>query len=279
MIKLVAILMLALYCASAHAQVVTCASTVATNAQYAACATPSTITAAPVSGSAKILWCSSVVTGGAARTACSTAIWQTWGYMASWSWVLTSYAGWQRFSDVTFSATPPPPPPPPPNPPTNPAANGTTISWGAVTTNTDGSPVTSVTYRIEYGQTDFAQFATTAATSYAFSGLAVGTWQFRVIAISAGGQSIATSAVFFVVIPASQQWLTSATQVYEAVLPLTGSILVRGNPEGSIALGKPCGAQVFLLAGVSYRAITQSDAALGSPTYLDRQHVAACSLQ
>ena len=69
---------------------------------------------------------------------------------------------------------------------------------------------------------------------------------------------------------------TSATRpVYEAVLPVSGSALVRGNQEGAIATGKPCGAEVFN-TGSSYRSIADADAKLASPTYVGRQHVAVC---
>jgi hypothetical protein len=64
--------------------------------------------------------------------------------------------------------------------------------------------------------------------------------------------------------------------VYEAVLPLSGTTLVRGNADGRIAVGKPCGAQVFTEGSTSYRSIANSDAQLNSPTYASRSHVAAC---
>jgi hypothetical protein len=66
--------------------------------------------------------------------------------------------------------------------------------------------------------------------------------------------------------------------VYEAVLNAAGSALVRGNTEGSIQVGKPCGAEVFKISTNSYRAIAESDASLASPTYKGRKHVAICVL-
>jgi hypothetical protein len=64
--------------------------------------------------------------------------------------------------------------------------------------------------------------------------------------------------------------------VYEAVLPLTGTTLVRGNADGKIAVGKPCGSQVFVEGTTSYRSVANSDVQLNSPTYASRNHVAVC---
>lgn len=82
-----------------------------------------------------------------------------------------------------------------------------------------------------------------------------------------------------------QLWVTAknGTQltrpVYEAVLPATGTTLVRGNQEGVAKIGAPCGDEVFKSGTSSYRAIADDDAGLTSPTYRGRKHVAICVLQ
>jgi hypothetical protein len=63
------------------------------------------------------------------------------------------------------------------------------------------------------------------------------------------------------------------------VLPLTGTGLVRGNIEGTVAGGKLCGAQQFLSGTTSYRTVADADVAYNSPTYNGRNTVAVCSLQ
>lgn len=66
--------------------------------------------------------------------------------------------------------------------------------------------------------------------------------------------------------------------IYEAVLNAAGNATVRGNPEGQIPVGKPCGAEVFKVSSNSYRSIAENDGVLDSPTYRGRQHVAICTL-
>jgi hypothetical protein len=74
---------------------------------------------------------------------------------------------------------------------------------------------------------------------------------------------------------------TSATTrpVYEAVLNAAGSVLVRGNAEGTVPVGTTCGAEVFKISTNSYREIPESSAQLASPTYRGRRHVALCVSQ
>lgn len=72
---------------------------------------------------------------------------------------------------------------------------------------------------------------------------------------------------------------TAGEAVSEAVLPLTGTALVRGNDVGTIAVGKPCGAEQFKVGTASWRTITDADAALKSQTYAGRVNVALCTLQ
>jgi hypothetical protein len=77
-----------------------------------------------------------------------------------------------------------------------------------------------------------------------------------------------------------QTWKTTASEsVFEAVLPLSGTALVQGNNLGTIAAGKPCGAEQYKIGTASYRRITDSDAALKSPTYAGRNNTAVCTLQ
>lgn len=84
--------------------------------------------------------------------------------------------------------------------------------------------------------------------------------------------------------PPTQQWrvapIAAGTRpVYEAVLNTAGATLVRGNQEGSVPVGTPCGNELFRLSNNSYRAIADAQAILNSPTYRGRQHAAICRLQ
>jgi len=238
----------------------------------------------------------------------------------------------------------------------------TTLDWAPVTVDVNGQPVSVTGYRVEYGQNNFLQNANTTGTSYTFT-LPVGTWQFRVVALSSSGESMPTNALSTSVVsstappaapsvalsanPAtitagsntSLSWssvhatscsgvgtATSGTttvtpqsttayqqtctglggtatasaivtvnppaqtggwyvapngynsyrSVYEAVLSLSGTKLIRGNYDGNIDVGRPCGAEVFKMGTSSYRWIANSDARLNSPTYADRSHVTVC---
>jgi hypothetical protein len=192
-----AFVLLALFaCASqlSHAQVLSCASSIANGATFSACSTTAP-NSAPI-GSTKILFCGNGTTTGASQTACPSAIWQTYSWLQSYSWVLTSYAGWQRVSAVTYGSTPPPPPPP--NPPPQPTVTVPAyLQWYAVTQGTDGSAITPAGYRVEYGQGNFSSSMSANATSALITGLASGTWQFRVVTLTATGESVASNSVSF----------------------------------------------------------------------------------
>jgi hypothetical protein len=99
--------------------------------------------------------------------------------------------GWVRASDVLTISNPTLPPTPPPDTSTS----SVTISWSPVSRNTDGTTATPSSYRIEYGQLNFATIANTTASSITFTGLAKGTWQFRIIAVSSGGSSVPSQPV------------------------------------------------------------------------------------
>ncbi len=219
-----------------------------------------------------------------------------------------------------------------------------TITWGAPPQNVDGSQTAITGYRIEYGMGDFSHSVTTDSTanSYTLTNLAPGTWQARVIALSAGTESAPSTTITFQVTsggapascgaaPASatqtvacptgytgswtqtlgwssaaaptcwvaqpwtptsppagactavvQPWVVSGTgsqPVYEAVLPLSGSTLVRGMQQGTVVAGTTCGNEVFRIGTTSYRQIDEADASLASPTYLGRSHTAVCAQQ
>src|SRR6185437_4220777 len=102
-----------LVAAIAHSQVVSCDGA-STGQPYSSCGAPS-VNASPV-GSTPVLWCSSGAQTGAAQDSCPGATWLPWSNRQGYSWILTSYAGWQRAQDITFNqATPAPPatrPPP-----------------------------------------------------------------------------------------------------------------------------------------------------------------------
>jgi hypothetical protein len=95
-------------------------------------------------------------------------------------------------------ATPAPAPAPSP-PPVAPIGTTGTISWQAVTERTDGSTPSRVTaYRIFYGQDAdnmdlWVDIRDPAILDAQFSGLAAGTWHFRVVAIDANGYESAPS--------------------------------------------------------------------------------------
>jgi hypothetical protein len=250
--------------------------------------------------------------------------------MQSYSWVLTSYAGWQRQSDITFTGSVPPQPPT--------ITGSAPLSWTAPDVDVNGNPVTIASYVIQYGTTDFSQSVTTTATSYTFTALAAGIWQFEIVSVDALGQSSAPSNPVTLTItgdqtcgpapaiasqtvscpagttgtwtqthdwspvayptcwvavpwspstapagactPVAQSWKTKTSEsVYEAVLPLTGAGLVRGNIEGTIVSAKLCGAEQFKSGTTSYRTVADADASYTSPTYNGRDSVAVCTLQ
>jgi len=311
-----------------HAQVITCTG-VSNNQSYASCASP-VANNAPT-GSSMILWCSAGTTAGAAEASCSGPVWYCWDNMQPYSWVLSSYAGWQRQSDITFTGAAP-------QPPSGTVTGPAQLSWTAPAVDVNGNPVTIASYIIQYGTTDFSQSVTTTASTYTFSALAAGTWQFEIVSVdTAGLQSAPSNPVTLTIVgsqtcglapaiatqtvacpagttgtwtqtpdwspapyptcwtanpwtptspPAGscpvavQTWKTKTSEsVYEAVLPLTGTGLVRGNIEGTIAGGKLCGAQQFVSGTTSYRTVADADVAYNSPTYNGRNTVAACSLQ
>jgi hypothetical protein len=82
------------------------------------------------------------------------------------------------------------------------ASTGTaTLSWTPPTTNTDGTPVTTLTgYHVYYGtsQTNLTQsvaISGATTTSYEVTGLAAGTWYFAVAADAADGTESPQSAL------------------------------------------------------------------------------------
>jgi hypothetical protein len=267
-LALVVVVLLSGFGARAQAQVISCTG-VSNGQAYSACASP-TANNAPT-GSTEILWCSTGAVAGAAENTCQSPVWYRWDNMQSYSWVLSSYAGWQRQSSITFTGSSG----------SSGSGSGTgsaKLTWTAPTTDTSGSPITVTSYKIQYGTVDFSQSATTTATSYTLNSLAPGTWQFQIIALSSSGQSAPTKPVTLVV--SGQSWQTQASEtVYEAVLPASGSGLIRGNAEGTIPAGKACGTEQFISGSASYRTIGDADAALSSPTYKGRNNVAVCVLQ
>lgn len=314
----------------AHAQVITCSSAVSNGAAYAACTTP-VANSSPLAAD-KVLWCANGgVQSGSPLAQCNSAQWIPFSWLSG-SWVLTSYGGWQVSDDVTYT---PGSPPLPPVVTTGSAA----IMWTRPTLSVDGTAANVVSYIVLYGQGDFAQIATTTATSFAFAGLAAGQWGFKVEAVDADGSVSDPTGAFFVTVTTGGQtcgpapaiatqnvqcpsgttgtwaqthdwapvafptcwtptaWIpstppagscpavvqtwktkTAGEAVFEAVLPLTGSALVQGNNVGTIAVGKPCGAELFKVGTASWRRITDTDAALKSPTYAGRSNVAVCVL-
>jgi hypothetical protein len=76
------------------------------------------------------------------------------------------------------------------------------LAWNAPTTNTDGSPVTTLAgYRIYYGTspnalTESVTISNPSTLSYEVTGLASGTWYFAVAADAAdGSESVVSNTV------------------------------------------------------------------------------------
>jgi len=204
--------------------------------------------------------------------------------------------GWLRASDAFGTTTSPPVSEPPASTPPPSGTYSVTLNWSAVTQTVTGTGTTISTYRIEYGIGNFNTIANTASTSITLTNLAAGTWQFRITAISssdgAGTPSQAvtqtigsTSGGGTTTPPPTTSWMvarngTASTRtVYEAVLPSAGTTMVRGNTEGSIAVGRTCGNEVFKQGTDSYREVTEGEVTLASPSYTGRKHVAVCTQQ
>jgi hypothetical protein len=205
--------------------------------------------------------------------------------------------GWLKASDALGTTATPPPTTPPPT--SNPPPSGTysvTLNWTPVTQTVTGTGTSVSSYRIEYGIGNFNSIANTASTSITLTNLAAGTWQFRITAISStDGAGTPSQAVTHVVgsggggtttpPPTTTTWMvapngsSSTRTVYEAVLPSAGTALVRGNVEGTISVGRTCGAEVFKMGTDSYRDVTEGEVSLASPSYNGRRHVAVCRQQ
>lgn len=196
-------------------------------------------------------------------------------------------------------------PAPPINPTPTPGTGSVTLNWGAPTTNTDGTTLTNLAgYRVLYGQSTDSLINTIGISNPStlttvVGELAGGAWYFAIKAFNTAGGEGPLSNIVSTTVDASTPaptptptptptpspapvWVvapngTSTTRpIYEAVLPLTGTGLVRGNQDGTIAVGKPCAAELFKQSTNSYREIVNTDAKLASPTYATRQHVAVC---
>lgn len=178
---------------AAHADgVTTCTRASAADTGLLNCLDALVYQSLPISDTTLVLTCPSGVAGLQDQSRCTGNVWklrsaiaatELVGYCAQAVMVPYSVCdypngkeGYLLASDV-FGVVPVPPGPPTV---TQPA----TISWTASTTNTDGTPAVVTGYRIDYGLGNFANSVTTTATSYTFTGLAVGTWQFRVVTLS-----------------------------------------------------------------------------------------------
>lgn len=81
------------------------------------------------------------------------------------------------------------------------SAGTATLSWSPPTTNTDGTPVTTLTgYHIYYGMTqgaltDSVAVSGAATTTYEITGLTTGTWYFAITADAADGTESTQSSI------------------------------------------------------------------------------------
>ncbi len=183
--------------------VTTCTKASALNTSVMNCLDALVYQPLPVASNTLVLTCPQGTAGLQDQAQCAGNVWKPLSSLTSTDLVgycaqatLTPYQacdypngneGYRLYSSV-FGSTP--------QAPVNPTMTGPAqISWSAPATNTDGSAVVITSYRIEYGQTDFSQSVTTTATTYTFQSLAAGTWQFRIVAISASGQSAPSNPV------------------------------------------------------------------------------------
>lgn len=176
------------------------------------------------------------------------------------------------------------PEPDPPEPPTGTEfTDSGALTWTLDATDPLRGSLTG--FRIEYGLGDaFDQRVVVGSvTSHTIANLTAGTWKFRVVALAgtleSGPSPVATKVI--APPPPPPEWFVAPVSgdsrpAYEAVLNAAGNALVRGNTEGRIPVGKPCGAEAFRVSANSYRDVNESDVSLGSPTYRGRRHVALC---
>lgn len=286
--SLLALILIIAGISAAHAQVITCSDAV-TGQPYAACThLGSTVTPA----GALELFCGGAVGGastpGTTLAGCAATQWQPDSYLQSYSWTWT-LQGWQRHGSMVFTTVPDPVP--------TPTWTGvSTINWIPPTQNSDGSTLVDLAgYRIRYGTAPTALTQSIqipgAASSYVVPSLAAGTWYFTVSAYTTAGAESDPSNVASVTLTASAPppppppvvtWTvaangTQATRpVYEAILNAAGTATVRGNVEGTVKVGAPCGVEAFKVSTNSYREVAESDVTLASPTYRGRRHTAIC---
>jgi len=74
--------------------------------------------------------------------------------------------------------------------PLPPVTGSASLKWDAVTQYTDGKPAMITGYRAEWGKGAFTQSKVVTDTQLVVGDLTQGTWQFRVVAISATGEGV-----------------------------------------------------------------------------------------
>lgn len=97
-------------CGGAQAQVVTCDGA-ALGSLYGDCGAPG-VANAPPAAKVPVLYCDQPASIGSAQTQCPSAKWIPFDNTQAGSKLLTSYAGWQALSKITYVVVIPPPPPP-----------------------------------------------------------------------------------------------------------------------------------------------------------------------
>jgi hypothetical protein len=173
-----------------------------------------------------------------------------------------------------------------------------TLTWTPPTRNADGTPLGDLAgYRIAHGTRSgsYTENATVGlASSYVWRSLPEGTHYFVAFARDTrGNESVASNETTIVIgsapppppPPSPETWVVAPNAsnttrtAYEAVLNVSGVGYKRGGTEGSIAVGRPCGSELFRTTAGSWRTVSERDIALSSPTYRGRSHVAICVRQ
>lgn len=295
---LVLVLLALVLPAIASAQVVTCADATVEGKPFQSCGQLVNTT---TPAGKMVLWCAGGnISTGAAQDVCMQAQWLRDGSMQSYSWTWT-LQGWQRHGSMVFTPAPQPSPPQVPVPPTVLGNGSVLVSWLPPTTNVDQSVLTDLAgFRVRYGTTETALntmdvIYSAGRTSTLVIGLNPGLWYFGVEAFTADHRVSDLSDITSRRVevqstpppppdpaPEPDRWVVAqiaggSRPIYEVVLNAAGNSDVRGQPQGYVDAGKPCGSERFRVSSNSYRDVAESDVRLDSPTYRGRSHVAICA--
>lgn len=143
------------------------------------------------------------------------------------------------------------------------------LSWAAPTSNTDGSPLTTLAgYTVSYGQAADALVKTAVINSpttlgYTVSALTPGTWYFTIDAFNTAGAHSAKSNTVSKVIPASvpappTNLAISANLTAYTLIKAQGKLAL--VPVGTIHAGVRCDAtQSVIIGSTAYYPVAEAD--------------------